>query len=246
MASLQDEMTKIEDAPRMSARPTAATTKKVELGKLEHSHDLEPRAENWTDEDGRRRTRQIAGRRPTYQWNCRACNAEDIARRESPPTLTDDELKNTLFLIPEHTHDSALARLYLEKRYAKPELAALCDLRPQRLATWQGAQIVVIARRPAPGKGRIGDAFRRSEDKHGNTVDIQIPVEEFLPEIYESKPIVIADCVVASKATMFSESISDVSELQSRLSEFALPRYYIASYQRVVGSDERWFTLRSL
>lgn len=212
-----------------------------------HMHGTGQREEHWTDEDGRRRARPAKGRVPTYVFNCKACQAADAKRMAAPPTLvTEDDFANTVFLIPENSNDAKVVNLYLKQRYPGQELFCIDTIRPERLALRPGSQVVVMTRRPLPGKATVGNMFKIGEDKEGLITELPVPVETHLPEVFESAPVLVSDCVVSSAATMMEDATVDISELKDRLGELAAPRNYIAAYQRVIGSDEVVFTLRSL
>lgn len=225
------------------ARPVVAV-KKTD-GKVEHVHTAGFVEIATYDGDGSRRMHQVPGRKPFYVFNCKACVAEDKARREALPTIPDEDLENTVFLIPERDHDSALARLYLSKRYPA-EIVALSDIRPERMASWPRSQIVVITRRMLPGARALGGKSELRENKKDEMVEVPIPIEFHLPEIFESAPVLVSDCVTANAATMFADSVTDITELRTRLAELCSPCFTIAQYQRVVGSNERVFSMRAL
>lgn len=236
---LKEEMLKdVGDA----AKPVVAV-KKTD-GKVEHVHPSGFVEIATHDGDGHRRLTQVPGRKPAYINTCKACFAEDIARREAAPTLTEKELENTIFLVPERDFDQALVRLYLERRYADVAITAMSDIRPERMATWPGSQVVVVTRRVAPGRKALGGKFELKENKKDEMVEVPIPMENHLPEVFESAPVVVSECVQSSVATMFADASVDVTEFRTRLAELCAPVFTIAQYQRVVGSPERVFSMR--
>jgi len=244
---LKEEMSADIDAQApKKAMEAVARRRAPKVDPTEHDHGDGRCMEPWIDEDGRRRTRPAQGRVPKYVFSCKACQAEDRKRLDAPATLTEDDAENTVFMIPENATDAKVAREYLKKRYPGMELFIMDTIRPERLALRPGSKVVVLSRRALPGARGVGLAIKQSEDKEGRIVDVQVPPEEHIAEIVESAPVVVAECVASSSATMFEDATVDISELGHRLGEHALPRHYIASYQRVVGSDEQVFTLRSL
>lgn len=244
---LKEEMTADLDAqaPRKAAE-AVARKKLPKADPTVHDHGNGRCEEHWTDEDGRRRTRPAQGRIPKYVFNCKACQAEDKARMAAAPTLTEDDFESTVFLVPESSSDAKVVNEYLKKRYPGQSLFATDTIRPARLALRPGAQVVVIVRRALPGHVHVGANFRHVEDKDGRQVEQPIPPVEHIAEIVESAPVLVSECVNSTGATMFEDATIDISEFKARLGEHAAPRGYIAEYQRVVGSDEVVFTLRSL
>lgn len=244
---LKEEMTADIDGQAKSKAADRVTARKApKVDPTVHTHGNGACYEPYTDEDGRRRTRPVQGRIPKYVFSCKACQAEDAKRLAAPATLSEEEAEDTVFLIPENSTDGKIARAYLEQRYPQRELFALDTIRPERLALRPGSRVVVLSRRVLPGNKTVGSSIKQGEDKDGNVVDIHVPPETHIAEIVESAPIVVSDCVASTSATMFEDATIDISELRDRLSEHALPRHFIASYQRVLGSDEVVFTLRSL
>lgn len=244
---LKEEMNADLDAqaPRKSAE-AALRRKAPKVDPTIHVHGDGRCEEPWIDEDGRRRNRPAQGRVPKYVFSCKACQAEDKARMAAAPTLTEDEFESTVFLVPENASDAKVVTEYLKKRYPGQELFTTDTIRPARLALRPGAQVVVLVRRPLPGQPHVGANFRQVEDKDGRQVEQPIPPAEHIPEVFESTPVVVSECVNATNATMFEDATIDISEFKARLGDLAMPRQYIAEYQRVVGSDEVVFTLRSL
>lgn len=227
------------------AKPSVRKRVELEPTTPKHMHGEGALCEvAYFDDDNRRRVRVERARVPPYVFNCKACIAEDKARMEAPPE--DIDFDSTIFLIPESAPDATIAQVYLAKRYPGVELAALSTIRPARLAIRKGAQLVVVTRRALPGKPCVGPMTRLIEDKRGDMVETPVPPEEHLAEIVESAPIVVDDCVKSTAATMFSDAVVDLTELNLRLCDVASPRYYIAQYQRTPGSDELVFTMRAL
>lgn len=223
--------------PKVSVRK-----KTVETDPTKHEHGSGICDQAYFDDEGRRRITRVQGRIPKYQANCKACQAEDKKRAEAQPP--EHDFDSTVFLIPEYSPDSDLAKLYLSKRYPGVELAALPTIRPNRLAVRKGCSVVVVTRRPQPGQHHFGPSRRLIEDKRGEMVETPVPLEEHLAEIHESAPLSVDDCVTTTAATMFSDASVDLAELASQLSDLAAPSYRIEQYTRVPGSDEVVFTMR--
>lgn len=245
---IREEMTADVDAQAPAKAMEAVARKRApKADPTVHNHGTGKCEEHWLDEDNRRRTRPAQGRVPTYVFNCKACQTADTKRMAAPPTLSSDEdFENTVFMIPENASDAKVVSLYLKQRYPGKELFCIDTIRPTRLALRPGSQVVLLVRRPLPGKSKVGNMFKLGEDKEGLITELPVPLEEHLPEVYESAPVLVSDCVVSAAATMMEDATVDISELKNRLGELAAPRNYIAAYQRVIGSDEVVFTLRSL
>lgn len=177
------------------------------------------------DEQGRRQIRSVLARTPLYVHSCKTCQAEDKARMAAPPTLTDAEIDNTLFLIPESDYDRDVARAYLSNRYPNARSVSH-QFHAEKLTYVQGARIVVCTRRGIDGKPS-GPAWKRRKDEEGKFEDFKIPADTYVNEIVESAPIVVAECMDVVPATMFSEGSVDMTELAARLAEHAYP-YRIA------------------
>lgn len=245
---LKEEMTADVDAQAPAKSLDAVARKRAPKADPNvHNHGTGKREEHWTDEDGRRRSRPAQGRVPTYMFNCKACQTADAKRMAAPPVLsTDDDFENTVFMIPENANDAKVIGLYLKQRYPGKELFTIDTIRPERLALRPGSQVVVLVRRPLPGQARVGNMFKIGEDKEGLITELPVPLETHLPEVCESAPVLVSECVSSSAATMMEDATIDITELKDRLGELAAPRNYIAAYQRVIGSDEVVFTLRQL
>ncbi len=230
------------DKPRasVSVRKKAADPNEP----LRHEHGNGMREQPYLDDDGRRRVTLVQGRVPKYLANCKACVAEDVKRMAAD--APEHDFDSTVFLIPELAPDSNLATAYLAKRYPGIEVAALSTIRPARLAVRKGASVVVVTRRVLKGQRFVGSSVRVVEDKRGELIEQQVPIEEYLPEIVESAPVVVDDCVTSTAATMFSDAQVDLGELSAQLSDHAAPRYTVVQYQRLPGSDEVVFTMRLL
>jgi hypothetical protein len=177
------------------------------------------------DEQGRRQVRSVPARTPTYVFDCPACVADDKARIAAPPTMTPAEVSTTLFLIPESDYDRSICALYVRGRY--PEAQSVShQFHAEKLAYVKDARIVVITRRGLNGKAP-GPGSKRQKDEEGKWEDFKLPPETYLPEVVESAPIIVADCMDVVPATMFSEGSVDLTELTARVAERAYP-YRIA------------------
>ena len=179
------------------------------------------------DDLGRRIIQQVQDRVPTYVFNCKACQAEDRARMEAPPTLKPRDYEVTLFLVPESEYDNSVCRAYLAKRY--PELeqsqaSIVSAFHAEKLTYVKGAQMIVVTRRP---KSLRGPGLRRIKDDENKWIDVPVPPETYIDDVIESAPLVIDECLDVKPATMFSEQSVDMTELVARLAERAFP-YRIA------------------
>lgn len=225
--------------PKVSVRKKAPVEQDV---LITHKHGNGMYSAVHMDEDGRRRSTPMQGRIPRYVADCKACIADDQKRMALPPA--DLDLDSTVFLIPELAPDSQVALAYLEKRYPGQELATLDTIRPTRLALRKGVTIIVVTRRARPGQRGITPPRRLIEDKRGEMIEVEVPALECIGEIVESAPIDVDACVASTQATMFQDAQIDLTELCLALCDVAAPRYFIAQYQRVVGSEETVFTMR--
>jgi hypothetical protein len=242
---LKEEMTAdLDPQVHAKAETRKTVTKRVDVSV--HQHGTGKCEEMWVDEDGRRRVRPAQGRVPKYAFNCKVCKTEDAKRMAAAPTLTDEDIEHTVFLVPERAYDQRVAREYLAKRYPGRELFMTADIRPARLAMHKSSKIVVVTRRALPGNSSVGAEVKKTEDRHGSTIDVPVDPAEYVSEVVESAPVDVSECVSAAQGTMFSDSVVDLSELNAHLCDLALPGYFVAQYKRVVGSDELVFTLRSL
>lgn len=221
--TLKDEMEAPSPSPRMETRKRTAA---VDAGPPKHVH------------------MPIGTRRPPYQFSCKACMAEDVARREKECDYSDEDFENTLFLVPENDYDSNIARLYVTNKYGE-RAQVTTELRPERMATWRGGRVVVITRRQLPGKD-LGTRLRMEENKFGELVELAVPLTEHLPEIFESAPVIVADIVAATAATMLSDAIVDLTEFHDILCELAAPRYLVFTIQKRPDRPEVWMKMRLL
>lgn len=203
----------------------------------EHPRGMRDRLSGF-DDQGRRIIVSEPARVATYKFDCPRCLWDDAKRMENAPTMDEDELGCTLFLIPESQYDHAVARAYVAKRYpGKRNVAA--SFHAEKLAYVRGAQIVVISRRGQPGLPK-GPSTKRAKDEEGVWCDMPVAPETYINECVESAPIVIADCMDVVEATMMTEQTINLDELVARLSEVVAP-YRIAL---PVHKDDKLFVMR--
>lgn len=211
-----------------------------------HDHgDGESIIESVNPKDGSRDFRPGKPRFAPYLSYCKACQQDDLKRQAEIRTLTDDEIDNTIFLVPPDGDDYMLAVDYLKTRYGD-ELIVSSDILPMRLAVHTSARVVVVTRRVAGGNKTYGSRYETIEDKKGNPVQVFVPFEKHYNEVFESKPINVSECVTGNAASYTEDGHVDVSELHRRLCEAAAPRYYVVSYQYVIGSPDPKFSMRLL
>lgn len=172
-----------------------------------------------TDDNGRRVIRQVQGRELTYFAGCKLCQHLDVKRMAEEPKLRN--LEQTLFLVPEPEYDNMVARAYIANRYPEA-MNVVHAFHAEKLSYVKGAQIVVITRRGINGKV-TGPRTKRTKDEEGTFYDAPIPPDTYLAECVESEPIVVADCISVTTATMFSDQTVDMTELVARLAEVAAP-----------------------
>lgn len=220
--SLKSEMESTTTGPRIETRKRTAAP--VDSGPPKHVHA------------------KMGTRTPPYQFSCKACLLEDTLRRTAPEDYSDEDFANTLFLTPEDDFDGGLCKLYIANKYG--DLAQVTtELRPERMATWRGGRVVVVTRRALPGK-TVGPRSRMEENKHGELVEMTVPISEYLPEVWESAPVVVSDVVAATAATMLSDAIVDLGELHDILCELAAPRYIVHTIQKRPDRPEVWMKMR--
>lgn len=190
---------------------------------LKHNHPRSVREQVMgQDDNGRRIIGIVQDPAPTYYAACKACQAADKARMAAPPTITN--LETTMFLIPETQYDGMIARAYINARYPEAE-HVVHQFNAEKLSYTKGAQVVVITRRGKNGK--LGPRYKRTKDEEGTFYDQEQPPENYIDEIVESDPVVVADHINETPGTMYSERSADFGEFVTRLAERAVP-YRIA------------------
>lgn len=201
--------------------------------KYEHNHPHGVRDEVvGIDEQGRRMIRQVSDRVPTYVHSCKACMQEDRARMQAAPTLTEDDMNRTMFLVPESDYDQKVCRAYIANRYPEAK-SIVSQFHAERMSYVKGAQIVVVTRRALPGR-LLGSGYKRMQDEETKGwFDMPVPPETHLHEVVESPAIVVSECMLVKPADMFSEQSIDMTELVARLAERAHP------YRIALPADER-------
>lgn len=185
--------------------------------------------------------RDQAGVMPDYYIGCKACIADDIKRRGV--SIPEEQLDSTVFMIPENSVDAKIVRAYLQGKYGD-EIYMNCNIVPTRLAAHHDAQVVVVTRRGSNGGGNVRSTTEVLEDKKGNPVFLDKPLDSFFDEVFESAPIRVSESVTQRSASMFEEASVSLGPLLSKLAAVAGPRYSVASYLYKAGSDEVQFTQR--
>lgn len=171
------------------------------------------------DEQGRPVYVQEPGPAAGYIFNCKGCMWEDRQRLRETPNLPD--LETVLFLVPRVEYDEKIAREFIGRRY--PDAIHIGSaFNPERLIYVPNSRIVVITRRALPFKN-TGPRYKRRQDEEGKWVEWEVEPEQYLSEIVESAPIVVADCIHVDQGTMFSDQKLDLSGLIARLAEVAFP-----------------------
>lgn len=232
----------IGDANRPSARASVQVPADLQAKPPEHAHPR-PGIEDFisgVDDQGRRIVSQRPARAVTYFHACPRCQYDDQKRMTEAPELDAAALDKTVFLVPDAQYDAQVARAYLLSRYGAAAKHVGNSIDIQRLSYVPGCQIVVCARRGINGKSP-GPSTKRQKDEEGVWNDATVDPATYLAEIVESEPIVIADNLVASEASLLLDQSVDVSELIARLMEVAYP-YRIAI---PVHKDDKQYAMRS-
>lgn len=190
------------------------------------------------DREGRPIWRTVPARTATYIFNCKACIWEDRKRMNSPSELMD--LGTVLFLVPESDYDQQVCRAYLERRYPEQQLSISATFHAERLSFVPGARIVVVTRRARMGT-RPGPRSRKRMDAEGVWQEMDIDPMTYLEEVIESEPVNVRECIRITDGSMFSDQQVDMSELVTRLCEYAYP-YRIVS---PVHKDDRMYIMRA-
>lgn len=191
-----------------------------------HPSPIVDRVLGLTDE-GRRIIAPVQGRTATYIFSCKACQAED-KERMAGPQLTEAELANTMFLVPEDSYDQSVCKAYIEQRFGSLEgLHIVPQFNAEKLSYVKDSQIVVVTRRGLNGKAP-GPSGKRVKDIEDKWVESKIDPAEYIKEVVESSPVIVGDCIEETTATMFSDRSVDMSELVARLAERAAPQHRIS------------------
>lgn len=169
---------------------------------------------------GKRITQTVERPRSVYFAGCRLCQLQDRERRESEPPPIDYDA--TLFFVPELDYDQQIARAYIRHRYGADATNIVHAFNAEKLTYVRGAQIIVVVRRPLPGK-LLGKREKRIKDEEGKWDDQPVSPEEYIGEIVESAPLIVEDVVRVTKADMYNEGSIDMSELIERLGELVWP-----------------------
>lgn len=156
-----------------------------------------------------------------YVAHCSACQIDDAKRRnrESEPQIPDEDLYKTIFMVPDHAPENRICDLYLRARYPSAVLIGSSfnyNLVPQM----PEVQIVVVCRRPLPGK-LLTPHSRRELGIDNKWQEVAVPIEELEPEVLESAPIVVGDAVSVSPMSLVSAAMVNTDELVERLAEVA-------------------------
>jgi hypothetical protein len=196
----------------------ASTTEIVPATKHVHPQGVQEVILGYDPDSGKRIIGAVQGRKPTYSATCKACIEADQARMHEPSALLN--LSTTMFLVPEPEYDGMVARAYLKARY--PECENIVHaFNAEKLSYVKGSQVVVITRRGKNGK--TGPRYKRTKDEEGTFYDAPIPPEDYLHEIVESDPVIVAECIDVTPATMYADQSADFSELVARIAERAVP-----------------------
>lgn len=165
-------------------------------------------------------------RRPiVYSAACPACQLDDKARREATePQVAQEDLYRTIFLIPDYAPERQIASLYIQRRYPGAVNVG-SSLNYRLVPQMPEIQIVVVARRPLPGS-LVTPHLTKLLRADNKWEDVAVPLDDLVPEVLESAPILVGDTVKVSPSSLIMEQAVDVSELVERLCE-ASPGYRV-------------------
>lgn len=146
--------------------------------------------------------------------------------RLKSPSIPADRLASTIFLAPRSSYEFALAREFLLKRYPNVNLSQLRDYIPigQLPAMLRDrVQLVVIVRRGINPDQRGAKPGTRIVDKKTGEMPEERPYSELIPDVIESAPLQLIDCIDADTDLYGANAEFSTDELVERLSEIAYP-----------------------
>lgn len=157
-----------------------------------------------------------------YYFGCPKCQADDAERSGiDKKRLSDEDMTRTFFLIPQNEYDHDVCSSYVMNKY--PGALAVGSQIPLReLVHSMDAQVVVVIRRGSKGRPP-GKGWERAVDAEGKWVDARVPAEKYWPEVIESAPLVVRDCVSKTEGSMFVLAKVDDRELIDQLADLAYP-----------------------
>lgn len=198
--------------------PPKDATPRIKAPKLPKPQQIAPTVHVRHDNDRRRHRHYVA--------DCPACRLDDAKRRDMtlPPQVGADDLYRTIFLIPDYAPEHRIAELYLQQRYPGAVNVG-SSLNYNLVPQMPEIQVVVICRRPEPGR-EITPHVRMVLRADNKWTEEQVPLTELVPEVLESAPIVVGDAVEVSAQSLVSASQVNTDELVERLAEVA-PGYRI-------------------
>jgi hypothetical protein len=177
------------------------------------SSDKQPKRQN-------HRHPRVNGRESMYWHDCPACQADDDARRElKQPQIPDQDLGRTFFLVPDYAPERDIAVMYLKQKYPRAKNIGH-EINMQALPYVQGAQVVVVCRRPRPNT-ELTPIGKLELMKDGKWKEVKTPIAEMVPEVLESAPIGVADSIAVSQPSVFVPSTVSTDELLERLTDVA-------------------------
>lgn len=159
-----------------------------------------------------------------YNAACPACQLADKARREPGPHVPEDELYRTIFLIPDYAPERRIAEIYVQRNYPGAQNIG-SSLNYQLVPQMPDIQIVVVARRPAPGHS-LTPHVKQQLRADNKWEEVQVPPEELVHEVLESAPITVGDSVQVSPMSLTTHSMVNTDELVERLAEVS-PGYRV-------------------
>lgn len=158
-------------------------------------------------------------------FTCPACRAADKLR--SAPdfrSISEEDLPNVTFFVPETTYDNQVCRAYLALKYPDAQLIS-SQINLNSIGGWPTDDKIVVVRRdvwPRPSPGR---STTREKDEEGKWMYIDVAPETYVNEVVESAPIHIHSTMVATAANRFEKAKLDLHPLIRRLGEL-MPQPY--------------------
>lgn len=179
-----------------------------------------------------------------YLFGCQACRQEDLERsRINNPTIPQEMLEFTTFLVPIEDYEEQVCREYLRLKYPDaPWIGSTFDVSNlMGLAADEREQLVIIRRAGLNGKGPGPGSKPVYNSENIWVRNDPVPVETYLNEVVESRPINIRASLEVVKPSRFVKSHLDKQRFVEQASSAAYP----AMLQMPRHKDDVLMTLRA-
>lgn len=195
-----------EDAPPKDATP------RIKVPKIPKPARVAPTTHVGHDLDRRRHMH--------YVQNCSACQLDDAKRRDrtGDPQIPDEDLYRTIFLIPDFAPERRIAEMYVQQRYGARATNIGSSLNYNLVPQMPEIQVVVVCRRPLPGY-LLTSHVRMRLKPDNKWEEEQVPLQELVPEVLESAPILVGESVQVSPMSLTTATVVNTDELVERLAE---------------------------